>query len=65
MDVRANEEGAAAQIPSIDVANGERDVLDWGNLIPTPPTRPGGRIKARLKKAPPEQPASAEDPWAK
>ncbi len=59
MDVRANEEGMAARIPSIDAADGEREALDWDNLIPVPPTRPGGRIKARLKMAPPEQPAAA------
>lgn len=41
------------------------DVLNWDNLIPIPPHRPGGRLRAHLKMAGRDQPLPADDPWAK
>jgi hypothetical protein len=52
-------------LKSSDTAAARDDVLDWDNLIPVPPVRPGGRIQIRLKKARRDLPLPAEDPWAK
>src|SRR3990167_5973479 len=65
MDVRSNEERTEVHITSVDAADNEPDVLDWDNLIPVPPPRPGGHVRVRLKKAGRDHPLPAEDPWAK
>lgn len=41
------------------------EVLNWDNLIPVPPNRPGGRVRVKLKKLGRDTPFPAEDPWAK
>lgn len=40
------------------------DVLDWENLIPLAPARPGGKIQVQLKRRGRDRPLPAEDPWA-
>jgi hypothetical protein len=65
MDVRSTQEPVDVHVTSEEVANREPNVLDWDNLIPVPPPRPGGRVKVRLKKVGRGKPLPAEDPWAK
>jgi hypothetical protein len=65
MDVRSSQVPVDVHVTSVDAANNESDVFDWGNLIPVPPPRPGGHVRVRLKKAGRSQPVPAEDPWAK
>ena len=43
----------------------DSDVLNWDNLIPVPPDRPGGRLHARVTSAGRDTPLPADDPWAK
>lgn len=43
---------------------GGNDVLDWEDLIPVAPARPGGKIQVRLKRRGRDRPLPAEDPWA-
>jgi hypothetical protein len=45
-------------------AEDHQDVLNWDNLIPVPPERPGGRICVNLKSAGRDRPLPAENPWA-
>ncbi len=59
----AREDGTKSD--SSDAAAVTPDVLDWDNLIPAAPARPGGRIQVRLKRTRRDQPLPAEDPWAK
>ena len=49
---------------STDTPYENEDVLNWDNLIPVAPPRPGGRIQVRLKKAQRDGARPAEDPWA-
>jgi hypothetical protein len=42
----------------------EPDALNWDDLIPVPPDRPGGRLPVRLVMAGRDKPLPADDPWA-
>jgi Arc/MetJ-type ribon-helix-helix transcriptional regulator len=46
-------------------AEHEPDILNWDDLIPTPPDRPSGRVHVRLKMVGRDRPLPAEDPFAK
>lgn len=63
-EVRSDQVQTDAQVKPSDSAAGDQDVLNWDDLIPVAPARPGGRIHVRLTKTRREQPLPAEDSWA-
>jgi hypothetical protein len=65
VDVTPDAGHTEVYIAPVEPAGKEPDTLDWSNHIPVPPTRPGGRVRVRLRKAERDHPIPAEDPRTK
>jgi hypothetical protein len=48
-----------------ELVDHEPDVLNWDDLIPVPPDRPGGPLPVRFAMAGRDKPLPADDPWVK